>query len=46
MNRIEISKIFWQIGEFQICTSLFASFLLKKISSQIEDENDIKDHAE
>jgi len=37
LNRIQIATLFWQIGEYQICTALFASHLLKSIASQFTD---------
>ena len=37
MNRIELAKLFWRIGEFQTTTALFASILLKNMAPQLND---------
>ena len=37
-----MAKIFWQLGEHQICSALFASFLFKKMSNKIHDEAKIE----
>ena len=39
LNRIHIAIIFWQIGQHQICSALFASKLLKSMSSEVSDLN-------
>lgn len=37
LNRIQIATLFWQIGQHQICSALFASKLLKSMSTEIPD---------
>lgn len=46
LNRIDIAHLFWQIGEHHICSALFASNLLKSISTRLSDlEKEIMKHA-
>ncbi|CAF0758789.1 unnamed protein product [Brachionus calyciflorus] len=40
MNRIDIAKIFWQLGEHQISTALFASNISKSMSIHLGDLED------
>lgn len=37
LNRIELAKLFWRIGEFQTTTALFASILLKNMAPKLND---------
>lgn len=46
LNRIEIAMIFWQIGEHQICSALFACNLLKSMSYRLSDlEKELQKYA-
>lgn len=36
-NRIEIAKIFWRVGRYQIINALFACVLLRKMANQVKD---------
>ena len=37
LNRIELAKIFWRIGEHQIMCALFATNILNKLSLYLTD---------
>lgn len=41
LNRIDIAKIFWQFGKYQMANALYCSILLKNMSTSLPQSSDL-----